>query len=69
MTAEIDLFGIFIPTPIILGLLAYVAKAGLSRLLARWPAGRRISGQPVFEMAMFVVLFAVLVRATTFLNP
>jgi len=69
MTAEVDLFGIFLPTPIVLGVLAYVAKAGLSRLLARWPIGRQMRGQPVFEIAMFVVLFAVLVRATTFLNP
>jgi len=69
MTAEIDLFGIFIPTPIILGLLAYAAKAGLSRLLARWPAGKRMHGQPAFEIAMFVVLFAVFVRAAAFLNP
>ncbi len=69
MTAEVDLFGIFIPTPIVLGLLAYVAKAGLSRLLARWPVGRQMSGQPVFEVAMFVVLFAALVRATTFFTP
>ncbi|MBN8711831.1 MAG: hypothetical protein BGO12_21270 [Verrucomicrobia bacterium 61-8] len=69
MTAEVDLFGIFIPTPIVLGVLAYVAKAGLSRLLARWPFGRRMHGQPVFEVAMFLVLFAALVRATTFLNP
>ncbi|WP_075080189.1 DUF1656 domain-containing protein [Terrimicrobium sacchariphilum] len=69
MTAEIDLFGIFIPTPIVLGILAYVIKAGLSRLLARWPLGRRMCGQPVYEIAMFVVLFAALVRATTFLNP
>jgi hypothetical protein len=69
MTAEVDLFGIFLPTPIVLGVLAYVAKAGLSRLLARWPIGRQMRGQPVFEIAMFVVLFAMLVRATTFLNP
>ncbi len=69
MTAEVDLFGIFLPTPIVLGVLAYVAKAGLSRLLARWPIGRQMRGQPVFEIAMFVVLFAVLVRATSFLNP
>lgn len=69
MTAEVDLFGIFLPTPVILGLIAYVAKAGLSRLLARWPVGRQMRGQPVFEIAMFVVLFAVLVCATSFLNP
>lgn len=69
MTAEVDLFGIFIPMPIILGILAYVASAGLSRLLARWPVGRQMRGQPVFEGAMFIVLFAALVRATTFLNP
>lgn len=69
MTAEVDLFGIFIPMPVVLGVLAYVIKAGLSRLLARWPLGRRMCGQPVYEVATFLVLFAVLVRATTFWNP
>ncbi len=66
MTAEVDLFGIFIPMPVVLGVLAYVARAALSRLLARWPLGRELRGQPVFEVALFVVLFAALVRATTF---
>lgn len=69
MTADIDLFGIFVPASVLFALLAYLLKIVLGRLLARLRIDPLLTHNPLLGAALFLVLFAVLVRGASLIHP
>ncbi len=64
MRSELDLFGVFIPGLLCCGLAALLLNAALRRALAAAGFYRLVWHRPLFDLAMFVVLLAIVVRLT-----
>ncbi|MGA0565145.1 DUF1656 domain-containing protein [Ancylobacter sp. VNQ12] len=56
MLAEIDLFGIFVPTFLLLALAAMLVTRIVSRLLDRLRIGPLIWHRALFDLAVFVLV-------------
>lgn len=56
MFGEFNLYGVFIPTLLLLMLLAFLLTSGLQLLLARAGAYRHIWHPPLFNLALYVLL-------------
>lgn len=65
MTGEIDLYGVFAPSLLILMLVAYAVSLPLRRMLAWSGFYRLVWHQPVFDLALYVVLLAGVVALAT----
>jgi hypothetical protein len=63
MNPELDIYGVFIPTLALLGLIAYVLSAVLRRLLDRIGFYALVWHRPLFDMALLVCILAGLVEA------
>jgi hypothetical protein len=62
--SELDLFGVYIPGLLFCGLVAFLLNAALRRGLAFAGFYRLVWHRPLFDLAMFVVLLAMVVRLT-----
>lgn len=60
MTAEVSLFGVYVPVALIAAAAAAVINMGLSWILRETRAHRWIWHVPVFETCVFVILWATL---------
>ncbi|GGE08996.1 DUF1656 domain-containing protein [Aureimonas endophytica] len=56
MIGDLDLFGVFVPRLLVLGLVALVLNLLLKRLLARLGAYRLVWHPALFDLALFLVL-------------
>ncbi|MFT4197917.1 MAG: DUF1656 domain-containing protein [Pseudoxanthomonas sp.] len=56
MSGEFNLYGVFVPTLLLLMLLAYLLMSGLQLLLARLGAYRHVWHPPLFNLALYVLL-------------
>jgi hypothetical protein len=63
MNPELDIYGVFIPTLALLGLIAYVFSALIRRLLERIGFYTLVWHRPLFDMALLVCILAGLVEA------
>ncbi|AYD03981.1 DUF1656 domain-containing protein [Neorhizobium sp. NCHU2750] len=63
MKPEIDLYGVFIPTLALWGLIAYLLSTVLRRLLDRVGFYNLVWHRPLFDLAMLVCILAGLVEA------
>ncbi len=59
MIGEINLFGIYVPPLLLLGLLSLAAARALSWLLARLGLYRHVAHPALFDAALFVILLAL----------
>lgn len=66
MTGEVSLYGIFIPSLLLMALLALMLSSAFSWLLARAGFYRLVWHPALFDLAMFIVVLAVLCRFLTF---
>jgi hypothetical protein len=62
--SELDLFGVYIPGLLFCGLAALLLNTALRRGLALAGFYRLVWHRPLFDLAMFVVLLAIIVRLT-----
>lgn len=65
MTAELDIYGVFVPALFAWLLLAYATHVLLSRLLSRIGFYRFVWHRPLFDASLYVVLTAVIVLIVT----
>ncbi|HEX8882874.1 MAG TPA: DUF1656 domain-containing protein [Noviherbaspirillum sp.] len=65
MTGEISLYGIYMPSLLLMALLALLLSRGLSWLLARAGFYRLVWHPALFDLAMFVIVLGVLCRFLT----
>lgn len=63
MNPELDIYGVFVPTVALLGLVAYVVSALVRRLLDRIGFYTLVWHRPLFDMALLVCILAGLVEA------
>jgi Protein of unknown function (DUF1656) len=64
LRSELDLFGVFVPGLLCCGLAAFVVNSALRRVLASAGFYRIVWHRALFDLAMFVVLLALVVRLT-----
>jgi hypothetical protein len=64
MRSELDLFGVYVPGLLCCGLAALVLNTALRRALASAGFYRVVWHRALFDLAMFVVLLAIVVRLT-----
>lgn len=70
MTGEIDLYGVFVPSLLLMFGAALPLTAGLRRLLRRFGFYRFVWHRPLFDLALLViVLGAVVALATRGMTP
>lgn len=63
MNPELDIYGVFVPTVAMLGLVAYVISVLVRRLLDRVGFYTLVWHRPLFDMALLVCILAGLVEA------
>ena len=56
MPAEIDIFGVYVPSFLLLALAAMVVTRLISRLVSRIGLGRLIWHRALFDLALFVLV-------------
>lgn len=59
MTGELAIAGVFFPTLLLLGAVAMVLTAGLTRLCAVLGLYRFIAYRPLVDLSLFILLFGV----------
>ncbi|WJH37634.1 DUF1656 domain-containing protein (plasmid) [Aliirhizobium terrae] len=62
MNPELDIYGVFVPTVAMLGLVAYVISVLVRRLLDRVGFYTLVWHRPLFDMAILVCILAGLVE-------
>ncbi len=65
MMGEVNLYGVFVPTLLPLGLAAYLALALLRRGLLRVGAYRLVWHRALFDACLYVILLGGLVALST----
>jgi hypothetical protein len=60
MTGEVSLYGIYMPSLLLMALLALLLSRGLSWLLARAGFYRLVWHPALFDLAMFIVVLGML---------
>lgn len=63
MNPELDIYGVFVPTVAMLGIVAYVISVLVRRLLDRVGFYTLVWHRPLFDMAILVCILAGLVEA------
>lgn len=66
MSPEVSLFGVFVPGLLIVGVLALVATALLTRVFGLIGFYRLISYRPLVDLALFMIVLGIMVY---FLRP
>ncbi len=64
MSGEFDVFGVYLTSQLVTSMLALVATFGLNRVLARVGFYRHVWHPALFECALFVVLWGLLLSLT-----
>jgi hypothetical protein len=59
MIGELDLYGLYVPWILVLGLGALASARILSRLLAHWGLYRFVWHPALFDAAVFIVLLGI----------
>ena len=60
MNGHLDLYGVYVPTLLLLLLAAYAVKSLLRALLARLGFYRRVWHPPLFNLALYVLVLGAL---------
>lgn len=68
MIGEISLAGIYVPTLLVLALLAFGLTRVLTAGLARTGWYRFVWHPPLFDIALFVIVLGAMVSASSFLS-
>ncbi len=58
MIGEFDLYGVFVPTPLVYGVVALVVFNLLRRVLTRVGAYRLVWHGPLVDLSLFVIILA-----------
>ena len=65
MTAELDIYGVFVPALAAWMLVAFLACLAARRVLARFGLYRLVWHRPLFDLALYVVILGVVVAIAT----
>ena len=65
MTGEIDVYGVFVPTLLLWVGAAFPLTAGLRRLLRWFGVYRLVWHQPLFDLALLVIVLGAVVAVFT----
>ena len=65
MTGEIDVYGVFVPTLLLLVGASLPLTAGLRRLLRWFGLYRFVWHRPLFDFALLVIVLGAMVAVTT----
>lgn len=68
MIGEISLGGVYVPTLLLLAALALLLTGAVTRLLALVGAYRLVVYRPLVDIALFVLVLAMLVRLSVLLG-
>ena len=61
MIGEIDIFGVFVPAPLVLMLIAYLINIVVRALLERVGFDRLVWHRSIFDLGIYVFVFAAVV--------
>lgn len=64
MIGEVAIFGVYLPTLLVLGLAALLVTGLIARLLALFGAYRWFRNRPLVDLALFVIILGLLSWAT-----
>ncbi|OWJ77794.1 DUF1656 domain-containing protein [Haematobacter missouriensis] len=62
MNGQIDIYGVFVPSLLVLAIVAYVLNRLASRLIARVGIYRHVWHRPLFDLALYVLILGLLVH-------
>ncbi|WP_420993073.1 DUF1656 domain-containing protein [Cupriavidus sp. 30B13] len=68
LNAEIDLYGVFVPSLLALMLLAFAMTAGLRALLARLGFYRMVWHRSLFNLALYLIVLGSVVSLARWLQ-
>lgn len=69
MSPEIDLFGVYLTSVLVTGASALVLTFGLNRLLAALGVYRHVWHRALFETALFVIVWALVLTLSLKVSP
>ncbi|MDR6499471.1 DUF1656 domain-containing protein [Burkholderia sp. DN3021] len=61
MIGEIDIFGVFVPAPLVLMLIAYLINIAVRAVLERVGFYRLVWHRSIFDLGIYVFVFAAVV--------
>ncbi|MBV8681648.1 MAG: DUF1656 domain-containing protein [Caulobacteraceae bacterium] len=64
MRAELDINGVFVPSLLVLGVVAWLLTAVAARVLARVGVYKLVWHRALFDLALFVVVWGAVVALT-----
>ncbi|WP_186094901.1 DUF1656 domain-containing protein [Burkholderia gladioli] len=64
MIGEFDIFGVFVPTPLVLMLIAYLINIAVRALLTRTGIYRFVWHRSIFDLGIYVFVLAGVVIAS-----
>ncbi|WP_010543799.1 DUF1656 domain-containing protein [Sphingomonas elodea] len=64
MTGEVSIGGVFVPTLLVLGILAMLLTMALARLLNAFGLYRFVAYRPLVDLCLFILLLGLLAWAT-----
>ncbi|WP_290688605.1 MULTISPECIES: DUF1656 domain-containing protein [unclassified Haematobacter] len=62
MNGQIDIYGVFVPSLLLLAIVAYVLNRLASRLIARVGIYRHVWHRPLFDLALYILILGLLVH-------
>lgn len=62
MNGQIDIYGVFVPSLLLLAIVAYVLNRLASRLIARAGIYRHVWHRPLFDLALYILILGLLVH-------
>lgn len=65
MMGESHLFGVYLNAELVTSLLALVVTYGLHKILSRFGLLRQVWHRPLFETALFIIIWAVVLNFFT----
>jgi protein AaeX len=69
MSGEFDIYGVYFPALAIFAAIAFVIQLGIKRLLDATGFYRLVWHRPLVDLAIYVILLAVITAAATTLLP
>jgi hypothetical protein len=69
MVGEIDIYGVFLPTVLVLMLVAYLLCLGITKLFGRVGLYRFIWHRSIFDLSIYVIVLGVVVIVSYRLLP
>lgn len=65
MITEVDVLGVYLKSELVTSMIALALTFVLNRLLVRLGAYRHVWHQPLFEVALFVILWGLVVASSS----